>query len=126
MWAIGNGEAVSGEMERRVFTSEDGAYAALGRLAVQHGAVGSMEVVELEVVGGTTAPARAEPARPEWLDETCPRPWAMFEDRDEDDRVRVHDRDGQGVFLVTAYRTTSDQDRGLAEYVAALVNAGRQ
>lgn len=120
MYVLSNIEGVASGQRWRAYATEDGAYAALGRLATLHGGVGDMAVIEVEVIGEAApaaAPAttpRSSPARPEWLDRDLPGPWGA-----EDGEIVG--RNGEVVVLDSADH--ADQSRALAVYIAALVNA---
>jgi hypothetical protein len=108
-----------------VYATEDGAYAALGRLAVHRGAVADMAVQEVQVVFPSQVPGMPEVGpvpdngRPKWLDDKVPGPWV----RRGDDIETAH---GGHIMNICLSGLTGAEDQDLAEYIVRLVNGDKQ
>ena len=97
-----------------VYATEDAAWAAFGRAAGRAGAVGDAEVVERPVVGEQPI------ARPPWLGDGevyASGPNVYWDG--------AGDGDEEGFSCETS-GLTGRQDRAMAAYVAALINAHRR
>jgi len=116
MWALSGAESVGGERDLRVYTTEDGAYAAAGRRMLLAGHTGDLEIVEVEVVGtGGDAPIP-----PRWM--TRWYPGARFGSVGE--AVVILDPDDQqtSTLLNVGGGATSTEDAECAAFLAALLN----
>lgn len=122
VWTINGCDDLAGD----AYATETLAYAALGRHVAGSGYWSSDWSVERRTV--QLAPPEQESVglstpRPAWLDEALPGPWVVHED--EDDMPALVSARGRNVARMITTSTSGDQDRELAEYLAALVNADR-
>jgi hypothetical protein len=105
----------------QVFVSEDGAYAALGRIAVLTGSAGDMAVQRLEVVGEVGSPIEA----PGWIRRRFPRGvWGNGRPGLADpNTVMARDPDGDwSTILIVTGGSTTEEDADAAEWLATVIS----